>query len=483
MAHFSYYSAGRVLSEALFLIRGFLVAGILGPGLYGIWTKMKIVLLLLHHAQLGVHEAMLREVPFAVGRRRFGEVEAIERNVFGLCLIVAATVAAGIVGVVALRSGSWTGFAANGWSLVAAVFLAGQFYWYLHFRLRAEKRFTNVSRIMIAFAGASTLFGVVAADHSGLSGFLVALCLSYVLAISCTGIRGFPFPRPEWNGVVLRRLVRVGFPIMASGGLGILFWNVDKIAIWCLLPHESLGVYALPSYLVISTTMFPEAVATVLYPRLMERLGGPAPEGTVERFLVRPTLLIGYLSCPLLGMLYVGLHLPLRWLLPEYEEGIVPGQILIASLFFMAIPRIAQIVLVSQNRQKLLLALTAVAVAAGGVAVVSLLLRGEGLVGAASGTAAAYLLYSVLILSAALCCSGMSAARVRSFLMRLLWPYVVTAATVAAVVMLLPAGAGSFETDLVRTGARCLCIGAVGTGLLWQAHRRHGLLVPPKPEG
>jgi O-antigen/teichoic acid export membrane protein len=479
LAHFSYYSLGRYLSEFCLLLRGFLLAGVLGPALFGVWTKIKIALLLLHYGQLGVHEAMLREVPFAAGKKQDHEAKTIERNVLGFDLFVAVAVSVLLVAIVFLVDGSAGAALHSPWLLLAAIFGASQLYWYVHAKLRAEKRFASVSRTMIGFAAASTLLGLAAAHHHGLAGFLIALGLSHVLAVLLANPGGTPLPRPALDDAVLRRLIRIGFPIMASGGLATLLWNVDKIAIWCLLPRESLGVYALASYLVISVTMFPESVAAVLYPRLMERLAKTGTGETIARYLVRPTLLIGNLCCPLLGVLFLALHVPLRWWLPKYAAGLVPGQILIAFLFFMAITRIPLVVLVSLNRQKLLLTLTGIAVFGASTGVVALLLAGQDLIGAAAGMAGGYVLYGVLLLSATLRVVRLPRAALWSFLGELVLPYVVTAVIVAAAAFLSPATPTSFVADLAQTAGQCSCVAAVGVGLLWRAHRRYGLLVRP----
>ena len=62
LAHFSYYAAARYSTEFLFLLRGFILARVLGPTLFGIWTQLKMALIFLQFSQLGAHEAMMREV-------------------------------------------------------------------------------------------------------------------------------------------------------------------------------------------------------------------------------------------------------------------------------------------------------------------------------------------------------------------------------------------------------------------------------------
>jgi O-antigen/teichoic acid export membrane protein len=468
LAHFSSYSAARYLSEFLLLIRGFVLARILGPTLFGVWTQMKIVLVFLQFGQLGAHDAMLRGVPLAVGAGDEPRAERIKGSVLGFNLLSSMMIATTLVVSVAVCRWSWPDPMRLPWAILACIFPLSQLYWYVHLKLRSEKRFSRVSRLMVAFSCLSTLFGIVGALYCGLQGLLIGVAVSFLMVLVWAESGRLAFPRPAWDGAHLRELLKTGFPIMASGALLILLWNVDKLAIWGFMSRESLGIYALPSYLLISVTMIPEAVSAVVYPRLMESLGQAKSATTLEKYLTKPTLVISYLACPVLGVLFLALHLPILWFLPRYVLAIPPGQILIAALFFMVVTRIPHVLLVSLNRQRMLLGLTMIAVVVGVGAVSTLILSGMGLVGAALGAALSYVVYSVSAMLASLRAMRMSAGRAWSFLSAMLLPYIVTAATVV----------GALVLDLAVTGLQCLVVLTVGGVVFWWAKNRLGLLEP-----
>ncbi len=480
LSSITYYTAGRYTSEFLYAIRGLLLASLLGPRMFGLWTKMKLTLLFLQYAQLGSHEAMLREVPDALGvgdRRRATE---IERSVLGFSLTVSILVAVAIIAIASVRQGEASA-EQRAWILLAVVFPLSQLYWFVHLKLRAEKAFGRVSYLMVGLALSTTVLGCWAAARFGLEGFLVVLAASHLLMVMASHVGRDPLARPAWNLERVRVLLRVGSPIMLSGALLILLWNVDKLAIWAFLSRESLGIYALPSYFLMTVMMIPEAVSAVLYPHLVERISSAesAPEA-LGRYFIQPTLIIGYLAAPAVGLLFLVLHLPIRWLLPEYVAGITPGRILIAALFFAALTRIPYVALLALSRQRSLVVMTLGAVLFGALVISGLIASGYGLEGAAFGAASTYLLYSLVLIGSCLAEAGLAPRDLRRFLGDLLLPFVAVTLVVALALWLLPESDDSLPRDLGTTLLRCLAVATVGGALLWR-HRQRLFTAHPSP--
>jgi O-antigen/teichoic acid export membrane protein len=474
LSHLTSYSAARYASELFFLARGLLLARILGPAVFGLWSQMKIAMLFLNHSHLGVHEAMLREVPFARGRGDALRAERIKGVVFGFNLLTTTLVAAAILAAsfVLLDEGSpgtrWS------WFLFVGFYVAAQLYWYSVLRLRSEKRIGQASRTMAGFALLSTVGGVLAAYHFGLPGFLLACIPAYLVAASL-GRGAASFPRPRWDAAELRTLLGIGSPIMAAGALLLLLWNVDKLAVWALLSRESLGIYALGSYLVAPVMLVPEAVSVVLYPRLVARFARDRREDEVRRYLTTPTLLLAYLASPALVALFLALPLPFAWWLPGYAAAVAPARVLVAALFVMVLARMPNIMLVSLNRQRTLLLITATSSAISAAAVVTLIRGGAGLIGAALGAATGFLVYSAWTMTAALRTLRVPAREAVSFLSMTLLPYVVTAAGVGLVLLLVPERSAPPATELARTVLRCLLALLPPLLLFWAMRRRLGL--------
>ncbi len=439
---------------------------------------MKMALLLLQFSQLGVHEAMMREVPYAVGAARKGRADAIKGTALGFNLVSSALLVTVFLTAVFLIPSQKPLSARLPWITVACILPLSQLYWYVHVRLRAEAKFREVSLALGGLALSSTAVGVLAAQWFGLQGFLLALGISYLLVLAWCAIACLAIARPRWNGRLLRELLRTGFPIMASGGLLILLWNVDKLMIWLLLSPDSLGLYALPTYAVMSVLLVPESVSAVLYPRLMEEVARADSPAVLERYLTRPTLIISYVICPLLGLLFLGLHLPIRWFLPMYLPSIPPGKVLIAMVFFMAITRIPYILLLARKQQKQLVVLTALSAAVGALGVGCFLSSGAGLEGAAKGMAVGFIFYSCVITAAALRGMQMRPRRILSLLSAMLLPYFVTICTVSVVLVWIPEHQHTVGSDLAYTTLRAIPVLITGGLVVWLANRKLGFLSP-----
>jgi O-antigen/teichoic acid export membrane protein len=207
----------------------------------------------------------------------------------------------------------------------------------------------------------------------------------------------------------------------------------------------------------------------------MEELGRGPSRSTVEAYLFKPTLMIAITAGPALGLLFLSMHLPVHWFLPKYDPGIRPGQVLLAGAYFMAIARIPQMLLVSLDRQRLLLALTGVSVTVCAAAIGGALAAGWALVGVAGGTCLGFFFYSVVVTWAALRAARVPWRKARRFLADLAFPIFATVAVLALSVSVHPETPATFAADVAATLLRCAPVMVAGLALVWGARRRLGL--------
>lgn len=458
LSHISLFSIAQYLSEALFLIRGFLLARIFGPAFFGIWTEMKLALLFLQHARLGTNEAMVREVPYALGRGDAERANNIKNIVFRFNLLSAAFTGAGIFLFIILNRKIWNSDLRNPWGFFVLIFFISQIYWCINLKLQAEKRFDRISWMILGFALCSTVVGTLCAGLFSLTGFLIGLAFSYAVIVIYAGQDLPPLTGNGGSIPLLHELIKTGFPIMMSGALLILLWNVDKLIIWLLMSKEDLGIYAVQSYISNMVMLVPGAVSMVLYPRLMESFGKNQTPSKLERYLTQPTLIMSYLACPLIGILFMTLHLPIKWLLPKYLLAIVPGQILILAFFFMIIARMPATMLVSLNKQNLLLLLTGVSILIGAAADYILIRTGKGIIGVASGTFLSFVVYSVLTTAASLRAIKIPMKRSFFFLSLTVSPYAVVLFLLVVIFRLIPENHTGWGSDIIFTSIRCVMV-------------------------
>jgi O-antigen/teichoic acid export membrane protein len=309
----------------------------------------------------------------------------------------------------------------------------------------------------VGFAMLSATTGLLLAYYYNLEGFLWALAFSYICTI-VFAMKGklSSLIRLGWNSALAGRLIKVGLPIMASGALFILLLNVDKLVIWIFLQREDLGIYAVQSYIVNVVILAPGTISMVLFPTVMEHLGRTDSLSQIEQLLKKLTLILGYLACPLLGVLYFLLHLPIKWLLPKYTLAIAPGQILVLATFFIVISRMPATILVSMNKQNLLFIISIFSVLGGVIIDYFLIQTGMGIVGVAFGTACSFFIYAMLTVLSSIWTLRISFNRAIIFLINLVAPYFCILVSVFITISLIPEKSDNWISDLIQSNVRCL---------------------------
>ncbi|MGE5806768.1 MAG: hypothetical protein ACM34M_13335, partial [Ignavibacteria bacterium] len=64
-------------SQALYMVRGFIIAHVLGPSAYGVWSIFRTIFNSAPFLGFGAQEAMVREVPFSMGKGKVEEAPVI----------------------------------------------------------------------------------------------------------------------------------------------------------------------------------------------------------------------------------------------------------------------------------------------------------------------------------------------------------------------------------------------------------------------
>jgi O-antigen/teichoic acid export membrane protein len=468
--HVSQLTAARYVSEGLFAVRGFVLAHLLGPLTFGLWTEMRLSLTFLQFIRLGTNEAFMRDYPYHLGAGTTEFAEKIKQVVSGFNLAAGAAVVLSGWAYLGVRHYSEPLPDLPSWALWLFVFFLSQIYWLVQSQLQAAKRFLETSKLLAGFSMLSTAGGLLAAFYCGLLGFLGMLAVSYGLIIAL--VLGFSIRhlKSSWDLPLIGRLIQSGFPIMAANALFILLLNMDKILIWLFMQSRDLGIYAIQSYLTNFIILAPGSVAMVLFPSVMERLGETKRPESISGFLTKPTLLLAHLACPALGVMYFGLHLPIRWLAPEYVSAILPGQILILASFFVVVARMPAAILVSLRKQNWLMSASLLSVALSGWAGYLAIQAGKGLAGVAGCSALGFFFYSGLITLMACRQIKLPFKSIMNFLLGTAVPPLAALLSLALLERLIPSNPADWLSDSVQTVFKCLLF-LIPTGAVLLVYR------------
>jgi O-antigen/teichoic acid export membrane protein len=425
----SWVAAAHYVSEGLYFARGALLAALLGPVGFGVWSSMKIVARFLPYAAIGSLQGMLQLSPNADVR---GDTSAAERyRATAVWLgLGAALLAAGVVAAIALAQAQPA--TSRPWLIFAVALVLEQISDIQILILRSQQRFGAVSAATVGAALGSSVLGGIAAWRFGLSGFLAAVCVSHACVTFIVARVSRTPLRPRFDPATARELVSTGATILVAQVLLTVMQNLDKLLVWTLLGSRALGWYAVPSYLADVVLLMPQAMVTVLYSQLLVTVARTGSHASAWPYLERVTVLLAHVGCLVLGLLFLTWHRVIEGWLPEYVAAIAPGRVLILVAFLPMVAALPATVLISLNGQAKLIALRGVAAGVTSAAVLMTIARGGDLVAVAWATAPGFLLLSVATVLAALRHAGLPWPRRTRMLLSVFSPYALLLALLAA---------------------------------------------------
>ena len=344
-----------IVSQLLLILRGFILAKFLGPSLYGLWHGLRVIINNSDHYNLGIYEGMRREVPYYRGKGDLKRVEEMISTAYLSGVLLASLTSCILIGISLLFSNRFDRATILCLWIVAGILMVRQIYLFLCKKLESEGRFYSRSKaeLLSVWLGVPLSIGLM--FILDIYGFLIGILLGYLLA-------GFVVQKGETIitehrirlGLSLD-LLKIGFPIILIGLLLSALKSIDKLMILYFLDRTMLGYYGMAFVAASFIGFFPGALKSVLYPRLMEKLGEKGDKLTLKRFLVEPSLLLVFLTLLVIGFVYLLAPVGIRILLPQYIPSITPTKILALSFYPMALLEIPLFILIGINLQKKLL--------------------------------------------------------------------------------------------------------------------------------
>lgn len=260
------------IARAALLVRGLVAAAVLGPGGYGGWNALNLILDYGSYASLGALQGLDLELPAVVAGTPADRVpEAARRLMAGAWGVVTlgGFLFSAAVGV-ALLSGHPAMARSLGMRapllMLAAALLQLAIQYHVS-ALKARGEFGTVSRasaLQVLIGGGA---GVALVGRFGIEGLLWGWLAGTALALGLLRRRA-PIPlRPAWPATGWA-LVRAGFPVFAFFTASLVVRSVDRLALLHYGSTTGLGHYSLGLMAAGLVLYLPESAGSVLYPRV-----------------------------------------------------------------------------------------------------------------------------------------------------------------------------------------------------------------------
>ena len=389
----SYYSVVRLVAQILLIIRGFIIARLLGPSLFGIWNIFLVILGYSQHSHMGMYEGMVKEIPYYKGCKKPEKIEQIKNTVFYSMFFISIFIALTLIIISFLLEDNYSPIFINGLRFVAILVIIQQMYAYYLGLLTANSHFIIISKITFIFSFLSVVFMYPFVLLYGLNGAIYSITLSYLFALII--IRRTLKYKFHFNIALseVRRLLKVGFPLLLISFMYVLLGTIDKLMIAGLINEGELGYYSIAVVISNFTFYVPTIVGAVIFPSMMETLGAHDNIKHLNNYLIDPILIIAYLMPIVIGFVYLSFPLFLKYLLPDFMPSIGATKILLLFMYFMALNSISSKFIIATNKQNNILGLQIFAVFLGiGLNYIFIKL-GWGIEGVALATGITYMVY------------------------------------------------------------------------------------------
>jgi O-antigen/teichoic acid export membrane protein len=345
------FAGSQYFTRFATLIKGFIVAKVLGPEGNGAWQHFILISDYALQAHSGILPGVNKELGHRLGEGDRSRVEATQNTGLGGVLLTAFLSAAGLALYGLVRGEELHSVDRYGLPLLGFIVFAEQLNFTYMAILRVHGQIRLISRMTTFFAITNLLVSVAFLPFLGVQGLLLAWLATRIATTAMMVKRGGLTFRPQLDPAILRRLAVVGFPIFLFQLTRVALRNIDRVLVDTVLTKAQLGIYGMAVTIAGLVHYVAEAIAFVVYPVYL-RLYGETRDATALRpHLARPTEFLSLFLPVVLGLGCLLLHLPILWFLPDFVAAIDVFRLLSVSVGLSSLAILPGFYLMAIDRQ------------------------------------------------------------------------------------------------------------------------------------
>ena len=392
-------TASGYSANVVYLFKGIINAGLMGPTNYGIWRGVNIFSGYSNHIHSGVLNAMMLEIPVCYGKKEYGRVEKIRNTAFTFMLLMIVLLAATSFSASFFFHDRVIANVIKIMSVVIILKLMNMFYGAL---LAIDQKFDFISKLIFIQALLDitlTYFLVKAFNIYGAAATNILVLIFSICVI--THFSDYKI-RLSIDYPILRYLLIIGFPILMPVILREILTTVDKILIINYLGNTVFGYYSITMMVSMVILFIPAVIIATIQPRMYEKYGKDETVESIKHHFLKPLFVTAYLLPLLIGILYILFPLAVKFLLKDYIAGIDALKLSLIGMSFYSLSFLPVSLLNLLKMQKKLLVIFTISIIFSVSCIYIILVSGFGINGVAIITSITHLLLSAGIIYFAL---------------------------------------------------------------------------------
>ena len=381
----SVFSGSSYVARIMFFVRGFLGAKILGPGLYGLWSALNIILNFSYYLNLGSIEAMGREISYQKGMRSEKGMQDARNSAFSFCLVVNFIFSFALIIFTLILWNRLSLVERTG--LVTVAFLSFTFFIYEFYQtaVLALKKFLFIGKANMIFSILAVIMTILVVPAFKIYGVYIVTLLVSLVSITYLMFRSPHRLGWSFNTREISRLIKIGFPLMSIDFLETAIAGVTGIIVLLVLGKASLGYYSVAIHAARFLMYFQESVDRVFEPYMYQRYGETHKISELKEYLFKPSLVMALLFPIVLAVYYTVSAFFIRHFLPDYTASIPAFFIILVANFLAYFSPTAFSFITAVNKQRFLVPAYFIGIITAFASSLIFINMGFGIIGAAAG--------------------------------------------------------------------------------------------------
>ena len=316
----------------------------LGPNLWGSWNILLLFSMYFSHFHFGLINAFNREGPIYLDDKI--TFENIHTNVLSgifISLFIFTVMLFFIVSNYSVDTETIR--------LFVFYFLFNQLYYFTEIYYKVKIQFKKIAFYQIfrsIFLIISSFFLV---DTFLINGLIIALMIPDIFFV-LINIKIFKKIKFNLDTLLLKKYVRIGFPIMIVGFSFMLIQTIDRLIILRFFNQQDLGIYSLGGTVFQALLIFPQILSMQFYPRMIRSYGKDKNKIALRNSFFNQLFISLLIVAPIILFAIFTIPLIILNFLPDYIDSINIAQVLTAAVIFLPITFVAGNVLNILDLQK-----------------------------------------------------------------------------------------------------------------------------------
>ena len=393
------FSISSFIVKFLSVIREFVIMRFVLPETYGLWQWFNMFVEYGRYSSLGTGFAMTKEYPYNVGKDNSEQAEKIKDTAFSFNLFT--SLVSGIIVIIFAYVYPYksknAGLFKIGFFLTALVIILTQIFNYYAYYFRAAKKFKalSYSNLILSFSRFVLIVALVYFFH--IYGIFIGMILAFLTVVAYVNI--FHKPRVKWkiDRNVLKRLIKLGVPLIFMGIGFSLFVSIDKLMIMKMIGLRDLGLYGVAVNGVLLILYSRNILNTVLSAYTYQKYGEKEDVSKIKNYFEVPSKIAAYILPTIISFLFFLFPVFIKLALNKYAVSVMPAQILLLSSFFLA-ANFSSVLIVSMDKQASAFVIFPIIIILNAGLNYAAIKQGFGIVGVATATGISYFIYNLVFI-------------------------------------------------------------------------------------